>query len=128
MIMKKKLLLIILMMLPLFASADPVEIDGIFYNLNTDGNVAEVLGLLNTSQSSVVIPETVKFENVTYDVTSIGAGAFYKYSKLTSVTIPNSVTNIGAKAFIRCKALTSITIPNSVTSKKHNFGVFNILA
>ena len=100
--MKKKLLLIILMMLPLFASADPVEIDGIFYNLNTDGNVAEVLGLLNTSQSSVVIPETVKYENVTYDVTSIGMHAFDKYSKLTSVTIPNSVTNIGAKAFFQC--------------------------
>ncbi len=41
------------------ASAEFVEIDGIYYDLNTDGKVAEVVGLLNTNQSSVVILETV---------------------------------------------------------------------
>ncbi|MBQ9679044.1 MAG: leucine-rich repeat protein [Prevotella sp.] len=49
-------------------------------------------------------------------------------SGLTSIEIPNNVTSIGNLAFYGCSALTSVTIPNSVTSKKHNFGVFNILA
>ena len=49
-------------------------------------------------------------------VTSIGKGAFYGCTGLTSVTIPNSVTSIDSYAFSGCSGLTSVTIPNSVTS------------
>ena len=49
-------------------------------------------------------------------VTSIGVGAFYGCSGLTSVTIPNGVTNIGSSVFCDCSGLTSVTIPDSVTS------------
>jgi len=49
-------------------------------------------------------------------VASIGVGAFFCCTKLTSVTIPNSVTNIGETAFWNCNQLTKITIPKSVTS------------
>ena len=49
-------------------------------------------------------------------VTSIGDGAFFDCSTLTSITIPNSVKNIGICAFYGCTGLTAFTIPNSVTS------------
>jgi len=49
-------------------------------------------------------------------VASIGDGAFWGCSGLTSVTIPNSVTSIGKRTFAECSSLTSVTIPNSVTS------------
>ncbi len=60
--------------------------------------------------------EEVKDLIIPNSVTSIGNGAFYGCSGLTSVTIPNSVTSIGSHAFSLCYGLTSITIPNSVTS------------
>ena len=53
-------------------------------------------------------------------MTSIGGGAFYECTGLTSVTIPGSVTSIGDYAFSGCSSLTSVTIPNSVTSIGHN--------
>ena len=114
--MKKQLLILILTLLPLAASADAVEIDGIYYNLTTGSKVAEVTSNPNGYSGNVVIPESVIYNDVTYSVTSISGVAFGSCSGLTSVTIPNSVTTIGDYAFYWCSGLTSVTIPNSVTS------------
>ena len=105
------------MLLPMVASADAVEIDGIWYNLVSKAKEAEVTKKTSGSYSgSVVIPESVTYDGTDYSVTSIGGGAFSGCSGLTSVIIPNSVTSIGSNAFSSCSGLTSVTIPNSVTS------------
>ncbi|MBR4887087.1 MAG: leucine-rich repeat protein [Muribaculaceae bacterium] len=69
----------------------------------------------NNYSGDIVIPETVKLENITYSVTSIKNSAFYYCSSLTNVEIPNSVTSIGEWAFRDCTSLTNIEIPNSIT-------------
>lgn len=61
------------------------------------------------SATSVVIPATVTYQGTTYDVTSIGNGAFFECSNLTSVTIPNSVTSIASGAFNNCSFLQNVT-------------------
>ena len=116
--MRQTFLSILLMLLPMMASADPVEIGGIWYNLISKGKVAEVTSNPNGSyySGSIEIPASVTYSEVKYSVTSIGQFAFSGCSGLTSVTIPNSVTSIGGSAFQDCSGLTSVTIPNSVTS------------
>ena len=114
--MKKQLLLLAMILLPLVASAETVEINGIYYNLVSKIQEAEVTSNSNKYTGSVVIPEKVTYESVEYSVTSIGNSAFDGCKGLTSVTIPNSVTSIGYSAIDGCSGLTSITIPNSVTS------------
>ena len=61
------------------------------------------------SATSVVIPSTITYQGTTYDVTSIGNGAFFECSNLTSVTIPNSVTSIASGAFSSCSFLQNVT-------------------
>ena len=50
-------------------------------------------------------------------VTSIDARAFYKYSGLTRVVIPNSVTNIGNYAFSACSNLDDVWMPKHLEGK-----------
>ena len=122
--MKQTFLSILLMLLPMLASAETVEIDGIWYNLVSNDKTAEVTRnpnldkwvLVGSYSGTIQMLEKVTYEGVEYSVTSIGSYAFDNCSGLTSVTIPNSVTSIGSYAFYDCYSLTSITIPNSVTS------------
>ena len=99
------------------ASAYDVEVDGIYYNLNSKDNVAEVTNNRYINyHGNITIPSSIKVNEVEYSVTSIGEKAFYDCIGLTSITIPNSVTSIGEYAFYKCSGLRSVTIPNYVTS------------
>lgn len=115
--MKKHLLFLFAALLPLLASAQTkVEIDGIWYNLITEGNVAEVTfkggshDEYNEYSGHITIPATVTHEGAEYAVTSIGDMALTYCSNVTSITIPESVTNIGQYAFFSCSGLTAVYI------------------
>ena len=103
--------------------AHDFEVGGIYYNyLDKTAKTVEVTykgsyytSYYNEYTGSVTIPSSVTYSGTTYSVTSIGYGAFYRCSGLTSLTIGNSVTLIGWKAFEDCTVLTEVTIPNSVT-------------
>ena len=108
--------LILSVIFSISASAYDVEVDGIYYNLISKGNIAEVTQGDGKYSGSITIPSSIKVNDVDYAVTSIGERAFLGCSGLTTVDIPSSVTSIGYYAFKFCSGLTSITIPNSVIS------------
>ena len=121
MIMKKRYtalmtMLILSVFFSIVASAYDVEVDGIYYNLVPNGNVAEVTNGDNKYEGDITIPSSIKVNDTEYSVTSVGNSAFEDCISLTLITIPNSVTSIAGFAFNGCSSLTSITIPNSVTS------------
>ncbi len=120
----KKLLFTIFAVLccTVMAFAKGININGIYYILDTANKTAEVTYTgeesyyFNDYAGSISIPSTVNFEGNNYTVTSIGESAFDGCCDLTSITIPSGVTSIGKSAFNGCYDLTSITIPCSVTS------------
>ena len=112
--MKKNLLFLLFALLPMVASADPVEIDGIYYNLITKAKQAEVTSNPNKYSGEVVIPSSVTYNDVEYSVTSIGGWAFNNCSGLTSITIPNSVTSIGGYAFQNCSKVSFLCMPAKI--------------
>ena len=123
MIKLKHLFTVLLLLCSSIATAHNFEVDGIYYNITDATNKTVAVTYKGSSSTSyeeysgdVVIPKNVIYNDVTYNITSIGSDAFYKCAGLTSVTIPNSVASIGSYAFYYCTGLTSVTIPNSVTS------------
>ncbi len=112
----KPLLAIVCLLSSITLYAHDFEADGIYYNITSETDkTVEVTSSENFYVGSVVIPETVSYQNATYSVTSIGEWAFSRCTGLTEVTIPNSVTSIGNFAFESCKVLRTLYIGNGVT-------------
>ena len=119
--MKKLIFTILVMFMPMLASADPVEIDGLFYNLTKKAKIAEVTSSPDASYSGdITIPEQVTYEDIVYDVTSIGDFAFAECENLVSVQIPSSVRVLEEGAFIGCENLISVNIPEGVTEIRNS--------
>ena len=119
--MKKILSLILALVATTTLWAYDFRSGDLYYNTTSDTTVKvtyqyEWSSNNYTGLTTVTIPETVTYNDISYSVTSIGDLAFLRCSSLTSVIIPNSVTSIENSAFSGCISLTSITIPNSVTS------------
>lgn len=114
--MKKSFITLIALLLSLAASA-AVQYNGLWYNLNTNDNTAEVVASQGAQYSgNIYISNSFYYGKKTYTVTSIGNSAFEGCVDVTSVSIPNSVTSIGNGAFYYCTGLKFVAIPNGVTT------------
>ncbi|WP_182280111.1 C1 family peptidase [Blautia obeum] len=81
----------------------------------TANQVVTCYGTTNSRVTKISIPSTVRYNGVTYRVTSIWANAFKKKSRLTTVSIGHNVSVIGKNAFYKCKKLKKVTIGTGLT-------------
>lgn len=107
-----KKIALLMAMLPMMASAftGEVQVDGINYFINTDGQTAEVINKDGGYTGEIIIPSSINYEGVVCKVTKIGLDAFKGCGELSSITMPNSVTEISVCAFEGCTGLSSVTI------------------
>lgn len=68
----------------------------------------------------LVIPGSIVYDGVNWEIEYIGDEAFRSCPNLTSVVISDSITSIGDRAFEFCDGLTSIVIGNGITSIGEN--------
>ena len=123
-VMKKLSIIVLFTMIQLTAFAYDAQIDGLWYNLNTNKKTAEVTykdyynRCYNTNWKylNVTIPTTVTYNEIKYTVTSIGDNAFNSCSILKSVQLPNTIKSIGKSAFEGCWELDNVIIPDSVSA------------
>ena len=77
---------------------------------SVSGKTVSVTGASSKTLTSITIPATVKYKDVTFKVTVVADKAFKGYTKLKKVTIGKNVTKIGKQAFSGDKKLTKISI------------------
>ena len=113
--MKKQLLLLAMILLPMVVSAYDVCIDGIYYNIVSKAKTAEVTFGENKYQGEITIPSEFEYDGSTYMVTGIGNDAFKDCQDMTKIELPPSITILGDQAFYGCR-FSKITIPQNVES------------
>lgn len=112
---------------PVQKDLDSNNVDGagLYYTLNDETKTAVVgkdeydssaSGAAKVSDSSIVIPETVKKGSNVYKVTAIGKNAFDGIKSVTAVTIGDNVEKIGEFAFAGCTSLKSVKMGAAVKS------------
>ena len=112
-----------------------VLVDGIYYNFDIAKKVATVTyngsdePWNNPSYSGdVVIPTTVNYEGMTFEVLTIGQYAFFFAYEVTSVSIPEGVVHIETEAFADC-GFREMTLPSTIqtiANRAFNYGMMPI--
>ena len=116
--MKKNLFTIVVCFLPMISNAFNAIVDGMYYDLNSEKREATVISGIDytTYMGRVVIPSSIEYEGVKYEVTAIGFNAFGSSVGLSEITIPESVISIGASAFGNARGLSKIIYLGSLES------------
>lgn len=107
--MRKHILVLVLMVLPMLANA--VEVNGINYQLyNGATPTAAVIKKSPVYSGNVVIPKSFVYNGTTYIVTEIDNWAFSSCKNLTSISIPATVNEIGSCVVSYSGGLSSIVV------------------
>ena len=119
--MKKLLLSLMIILLPLAVSAYDFKVNNIGYNiLSQEDQTVEVTYTGksiwdNEYNGEITIPEIVIQNNVSYRVIAIGEYAFYG-GNITSISLPDKIETLKKCAFYGNSSLTDIKLPANLIS------------
>lgn len=120
-------LVILLSLLVITANAGTVNIDGLYYYLiSSDKHAVLTHDDSYYYKTKFVIPETVTYNGVTYDVTVIDKKAFLGCATIKTLEIGKKITTIDDYAFSECSEIKSLYIPGNV--KRIERGAFSTLS
>ena len=108
--MRKKYLLLILLLFSLSMAAQ--DDSRLKFKLVND-NFASVSAQNEDVDGDIIIPSKVLINGKEYTVSAIADEGF-KFTKITSITLPSTIEVIGNSAFFRCLSLKDIVLPPSV--------------
>lgn len=77
----------------------------------------QIVKVAKKNIASIIIPETVKYKEKTFKVTSVASNAFKNNKKLKKLTIGGNIKSVGKKAFYGCKNLKTVSIKGSKIKK-----------
>ena len=107
---KHLLMSLLCAVMPLAASAYDFEVDGLYYNKISEGEVEVVKGD-NQYAGDVVVPASITVDGVEYAVTAIGQQAF-EFCSVNSIVLPEGLKKIGDLA-LACSAK-EMTLPSTL--------------
>lgn len=86
-------------------------------NASTDGKGRlTLIACKNTSNNNLIIPDSIKVNDISYRINAIADKACKKNTALTEVTFGNYITTIGEQAFYGCTNLKKVTLGKHVTT------------
>lgn len=116
-IMKRDFLRGVMLIAILLVSANvwayDFEVDGLYYEINTDEELTCSVSSNDDYVGELVIPETVENDGVIYTVTAIQSSAFADDIALTKVNIPATLISVGDDAFTGCSNITEVIFEDS---------------
>ena len=111
---KQLLITVVCLLCGICVYAHDFEVDGIYYKFNRFKTSVRVTSPESSDfkeySGDVVIPATVTYEDVAYDVVQIDYNAFSSCTALTSVVIGENITYIPEGVFSGCVNLESIKV------------------
>ena len=106
--MRRFLLIIIGLLFVSGINAYDFETNGLYYSINSDNKTVSVVKGDVKYQGDIVIPSSVRYNNIDYVVTSVSG--FYNCYNVKSISISHTITSIKAFDFMDCSGLVSIVV------------------
>lgn len=100
--------------LPAFAAdSKSFVVDGLSYTAVSDSTAMITFDKSYEELTSVIVPQSIKYDGKTYAVTQIDATCFNRCEQIKTITLPSTIIKIGKTAFSGCYALESVNLEDT---------------